>query len=77
LVAIVFEPDQDAIIAYVEGEVVANRRLDHRSVVERRPLGGIDRRLAMLGADDHQRLLQQPANSQCLDHLPDRGVYKN
>ena len=68
------EPDEDAVIGDVEGEVVADRRSDDRAVVEGRALAAIDGRLAMLGADDDQGVLAEVAFVERRDHLADRGI---
>src|SRR5262249_5647136 len=47
-----------------------------RPVVERRPLRAIDRRLAVLGAYDDQRLVGEAAVTQRVHELPDRAVHK-
>src|SRR5262245_31145260 len=58
---IVLEPDQRAVVGNVEREIRTDRSCDHLGVVERDPLGSVDRGLTMLRADDHQRPLRQAA----------------
>src|SRR5258708_2218562 len=58
---IVLQPDQCPVVGDVESEVAADRRGDDGAVIKRRPLRTIDRRLAVLGADDDERLVGQAA----------------
>src|SRR5262249_18568806 len=46
------------------------------AVVERFPFAAIDRRLAVLGADEDQRRFRQAAALQGLEHRPDRPIDK-